>query len=100
MDVEVRPVKISIGGEDYFVRGDVDSQTIQEIADFVNHKLHEVAEKTPHQSNNRVTILAALNIAEELFKEKQARKNELQEYETRANRLLEWLDHKLTEVTA
>jgi cell division protein ZapA len=100
MDVEVRPVKISIGGEDYFVRGDVDGQTIQEIAEFVNRKIREVAEKTPHQSSSRVTALAALNIAEELFQEKKARDRQLQEYESRANRLLEWLDRKLAEVTA
>jgi cell division protein ZapA len=100
MDVELKPVKISIGGEDYFVRGDVDSQTIQQIAEFVNRKIREVAEKTPHQPNNRVSILAALNIAEELFQEKKAREKQLQEYENRANRLLEWLDHKLAEVTA
>ncbi len=100
MDVEVRPVKISIGGEDYFVRGDVDSQTIQQIAEFVNRKIREVAEKTPHQPSNRVSILAALNIAEELFQEKKAREKQLQEYEKRANHLLEWLDHKLAEVTA
>jgi cell division protein ZapA len=100
MEVEVTPVKISIGGEDYFVRGDVDSQTIQQIAEFVNRKIREVAEKTPHQPNNRISILAALNIAEELFKEKKAREKQLQEYENRANRLLEWLDHKLAEVTA
>jgi len=82
------------------VRGDVDGQTIQEIAEFVNRKIREVAEKTPHQSSSRVTALAALNIAEELFQEKKARDRQLQEYESRANRLLEWLDRKLAEVTA
>ena len=100
MEVDIRPVKINIGGEEYSVRGDTDNHTILEIADYVNRKIAEVAEKAPHQSTNRVTVLAALNIAEELFRERQVKDKQLQEYEDRAGRLLEWLDHKLAEVTA
>jgi len=99
MEVEIRPVKISVGGEEYSVKGDTDSQTILQIADFVNRRIAEIFQKTPHQSNHRVTVLAALNIAEELFREKQANDRQVQEFESRASKLLEWLDHKLTEVS-
>lgn len=100
MEVEKNPVKVTIGGEEYTVRGDADNETILQLARYVDGKIAEIAQKTPHQSTSRVTVLAALNIADELFKEKKAKEKRIQEYESRANQLLEWLDHKLAEVTA
>src|SRR3989304_6152797 len=100
MEVDIKPVKIKIAGEEYTVRGDTDDQTILQIADYVNRKIGEVAQKAPHQTTSRVTVLAALNMAEELFKERKNRQRELLEYETKANRLVEWLEHKLAEVSA
>ena len=99
MELTQKVVKLMIGGEEYTLRGDSDNKKIIQVADYVNQKISEISQKTPHQSTSRITVLAALNIAEELFQERNEKDRKLQEYESQANQLLEWLDHKLAEVT-
>lgn len=85
-------VVVEIFGSQYRVRGDGDSEEIREIARYVDGKMKEIASKTPVGSLTSIAILAALNIAEELFRVRDERENFLREIDlvtTRMQRKLE-----------
>jgi cell division protein ZapA len=64
-------VKVTIFGNEYRVRGDADEPYIQEIADYVDGTMREIAGEGRHISPTRIAILAAFNIADELFRQRQ-----------------------------
>ncbi len=92
MSEEKGGVVVEIFGNQYKVRGDCDPEQIQEIARYVDGKMKEVASKTPVSSLASIAILAALNIAEELFRvrnERVAFSREIDLVTTRMQRKLE-----------
>jgi cell division protein ZapA len=80
-------VTVEIFGHDYRIRGDVDPDHITEIARYVDMKMKEVAQGTPVGSLAKIGILAALNIAEELFKERNEKRRVMEDVETAACRM-------------
>ena len=76
-------VKVTIYGTEYPVRGEADSDYIQEVAAYVDGKMKEVAESLSVKSTTKVAILAALNITDELFQLRGSSENEIEEYEDR-----------------
>jgi cell division protein ZapA len=57
---------VEIFGEVYHVRGDDENGHLQDLADLVDRKMREVAEHVKGDTA-RIAILAALNLADELF---------------------------------
>ncbi len=76
-------VKVTIYGTDYPVKGEADSDYIQEVAAYVDGKMKEVAESLSVKSTTKVAILAALNITDEFFQLKGSSENETEEIENR-----------------
>lgn len=76
-------VKVTIYGTDYPVKGEADSDYIQEVAAYVDGKMKEVAESLSVKSTTKVAILAALNITDEFFQLKGSSENENEEIENR-----------------
>ena len=72
-------VKVTIYGTDYPVKGEADSDYIQEVAAYVDGKMKEVAESLNVKSTTKVAILAALNITDELFQSRGSSENEIEE---------------------
>jgi len=66
--VEKTRVKVTIFGREYTIMSEVDPDYINKAAAFLDGKMREVAENFPNVSENRVAVLAALNITDELFK--------------------------------
>jgi cell division protein ZapA len=64
--LDKKSVTVTIFGRDYTIKSEVDPDHIKRAADHLNSKMHEVAESYPSISENRVAVLAALNIAYEL----------------------------------
>lgn len=92
MSKDNRGVVVEIFGNQYRVRGDCDREQIEEIARYVDGKMREIAGKTPVGSLASIAILAALNIAEELFRVRDEKQNFLKEIglvTTRMQRKLE-----------
>ena len=88
------PIRVEIYDQVYNLRG-VDAQYILRLAEFVDTKMRTVAEQTSTVDSLRLAVLAALNIADELFRCRevtQARDGELAE---RAGELERLLDHVL-----
>lgn len=63
--------EVVIFGETYKIVNDASSEYTQALATFVDEKLKEVSQNTSIVSPVKVAILAALNIADELFKIKE-----------------------------
>jgi cell division protein ZapA len=94
-NVEMNSVKVEIYGSEYRIRGDADPDYIQEIAHYVDSKMSEVSEETSLASSLKVAILAALNIAGELFRERDDRNRLLAQVQERTEELSQALDGEL-----
>ena len=90
-----RLVEIKVFGQTYTVKTEAEEDYIQEVAKYVNEKMDEVLKKTKSVSTLNVAILTALNIADDLIKEKKERIALLQEIEARSKDLVEKIDIKM-----
>ena len=89
------PVQVTIFGHSYAIRGETDQAYVLEVAAYVDRKMREVTEKLPVESLSKVAILASLNIADELFKERSQREHREQQLTRRAAKLNAVLDQVL-----
>ena len=71
MSTESKSIRVSIFGRDYNVKGGSDDEYIRTLAAHVDSVMRNVADRTGSLSSGRVAILAALNIADEMYKERQ-----------------------------
>ena len=82
-------VKVTIYGTEYPVKGDADSQYIEEVAAYVEEKMREVAQGLSVKSTTKVAILTALNITDELFTVRRSTSDESEEIHNRISDLTE-----------
>jgi len=66
-------MRVNIFGAEYALKADNNQDYIAEIAAYVDSKMKEIQKSQTISSNLKLAILAALNIADELFQEKQYR---------------------------
>jgi cell division protein ZapA len=85
-------VQVQIFGHSYTIRGEADQEYILGVAAYVDRKMREITEKLPVASLSKVAILASLNIADELFKERTQRETRERSLNDRAARLNAVLD--------
>ena len=90
-----RLVEIKVFGQTYTVKTDAEEDYIQEVAKYVNEKMEEVLKKTKSVSSLNVAILTALNIADDLLREKEKRTALLREVEAKSKDLVEKIDIKM-----
>ncbi len=88
--------KVEIFGQEYKIKGVGDPQYIHKIAGYVDRKMREIAHSSGIMSQSRIAILAALNIADELYQEREEREKSQVELEGRAARLGELLDSEIS----
>src|SRR6266446_2133795 len=60
------PVKVQIFGQVYSIQGELDGKYVQKLAKYVDEKMHEIADVTKTVDTQKVAVLAALAIADEL----------------------------------
>ena len=85
-------IKVQIYGQTYPLRGELDESYVQKLATYVDGKMRAIAEMTPIVDTQKVAILAALAIADELHssrKEKGEREELLREQAERCLTLVE-----------
>jgi cell division protein ZapA len=87
--------KVEIFGQEYQIRGVGDPQYIHKIAGYVDKKMREIAHSSGIMSQSRIAILAALNITDELYQEREERERVKNELGRQANRLGELLENKV-----
>jgi len=97
MEEKKQAVKVNIFGEDYPIKGDSDALHIQSVAKYVDQKMKEVAEKISNKLPLKVAVLAAMNITDELFKEREDKEKKLLDVEVKSQSLLELLNGKISQ---
>lgn len=60
------PIKVQIFGQTYTILGDLDEQYVHKLAAYVDDKMNAIADATSTIDTQRVAVLAALAIADEL----------------------------------
>ncbi len=84
-----RLVEIKVFGQIYTVKTDEEEDYIQKVAQYVNEKMAEVTKNTKSVSSLNVAILTALNLADDLVREKGKRLALLEEVERKSKDLTE-----------
>lgn len=87
--------KVVIYNQTYSLRSDHDSAYIQELAEYVDQRMNEIARATMTVDSLRVAILAALQIADELFQSRNEMKETERELAERSTKYAELLDQFL-----
>lgn len=88
-------VKVTILGQVYTIEGDASGDYIAKVADYVNKKMEDVAGSITNASPLQIAILAALNIADELFQVKESEYMVTDEIREKTNMLISMLDEGL-----
>jgi cell division protein ZapA len=86
-DTTVGSVEISILGLKYTLKGDADEEYIKKLAAYVDEKLQEIHAGNPNITPLKASILASLNIADELHRIKEDHDRVAQTIEEKTNAL-------------
>ena len=70
MATDGKSVKVKIFGSEYPLRGETEEMT-KKVASYVDEMIHKIYERIPEQPPLTVAVLSALNITEDLFKERE-----------------------------
>jgi len=65
-----RALELELFGQRLSVVSDSDPELVREVVDFVNRRLERIQDGAARAATDQIALLAALNIAEELFEER------------------------------
>ena len=97
---EPESITVKIFGSEYILKGDADSEYVQKVASFVDDRMTEVARSSSVASTAKVAILAAVNIADELFRAQKGSIQSMALLEDRSVQIVRLLSKELDAVTA
>ena len=96
VEKEDNQIKITIFGQEYSVKAPADPTYIKNIAEYVDTKMREVQSGfSSTQSSNRIAILSAMNITDELFNAKKKGDYDNNEVEEKITSLIELIDESV-----
>ncbi|MFQ5706172.1 MAG: cell division protein ZapA [bacterium] len=101
MNQDNNVLKINIYGTEYPIKGDAETnrEYIQKVAEYVDQKMREIDQNTQSKSSLKVAILAALNITDELFREREEKDLLNANIGGKIKNLSNLLDHYLKDTT-
>ncbi|MEW6054117.1 MAG: cell division protein ZapA [Nitrospirota bacterium] len=79
--------EVYILGQKYTIKGDAPEEYIRELASYVDRKLKEVYSTSPNITPVKASILAALDIADELHKMRNQQEEITRHIEEKATKL-------------
>ena len=87
---------VEIFGQRLGLRADGDEARVQEIARFVDNRMREVADRSSSVDTVKIAVLTALNIADELFQERETDQDTRQKrLEKQAKRLVTTIEEAM-----
>ena len=89
-------IPIDIRGQQYPIRTSLEPEYVLQLATFVDEKMRAASESTPSGDALRLAVLAALNIADELFRCRDATDQRNGQLAERTEELERLLDRVLT----
>lgn len=97
MTTDKKSIKVKIFGSEYPLRGESEEFT-RRVATYVDEMINTIHGKIPEQPTLTVAVLSALNITEDLFKERERSKAVSTLVEGEVGRMTHFLDNCLREV--
>lgn|SRR5579871_3705116 len=98
--MSARVVHVDIHGQRYAVRSELDPQYISELAGYLDEKMRAAARELTSADPLRIAVIAALNVADELFRARAESTGADTRVRTRAAELERLLDAVLDEARA
>lgn len=92
---EGRVIPVEIHGQRYPIRSGLEPEYVARLAAYVDEKIRTAADSTPTGDSLRLAVLAALNIADELFRCRDVNTSRDGELAERAGELERLLDRVL-----
>ena len=90
-------IQVEIYDQEYSMRGELDPEYIQKLAQFLDARMRSVAERTRTVDSLRVAVLAALNIADEYHQLKSKYETIAQNVDRKVGECSDALDRVLKE---
>ena len=88
-------VEVDVYGQRLALQGDGDERYAHELALYVEGQMNSIARNLTTSTPTKVAILAAINIADQLFQQESRRQAGEAEIERRAKGLLECIDAEI-----
>jgi cell division protein ZapA len=88
-------IEVDVFGERLSLRGNADENYVQELVQYVEGQMNTIAGNLTTSTPTKVAILAAINIADQLFTQESRRQAGEAEVERRATELLECIDKQI-----
>lgn len=96
MSNENNLIRLTIFGEEYTVKSKAEEAYLRSIAKYVDRHMREISENLPQsQPTLRITVLAAMNIADELFELREEADELKQTYDLKTTELTNVIDEAL-----
>lgn len=90
-----RSVVVHIAGQRLVVRSDADEAYVQRLAGYVDERVCEVQRSSKRVPSQSLAVLAALNIADELFQEREKRTELKRKIRDKSRAVLSYLDKEV-----
>ena len=97
MEDENKILKVKIFGTEYPIKVNADVDYIKRVASYVDTKMNEIQEAKPNRPLHQIAILAALNICDELFQQRENVQTETSDFEERVKHLVSKLELGMNE---
>ncbi len=85
-------IEVNILGQRYRIKGDAPDEYIQELARFVDERIREIYDKGPNTVPLKAAILAALDIADELYRYRREQEDLTKGIEKKTEQLVRLFD--------
>jgi cell division protein ZapA len=89
-------IKVQIFGQTFSIQGDLDEAYVQKLAAYVNQKMNAISEMAPTVDGQRLAVMAALAIADELHSLQQQHGEREEILKEQAERCLNLVERALT----
>lgn len=93
-----KPIQVTIFGKEYTLRSDAGEEHIKRIAYYLDEKMKMLASQLAKKDPLKIAVLSALNIADELFRERAEKEKILSAVDKEAINLQETLQDLKDEI--
>ncbi len=97
MTTDKKSIKVRIFGSEYPLRGESEEFT-RKVATYVDEMINTIHAKLPEQPTLTVAVLSALNITEDLFKEREKVRSMTALIDGELGKITHYLDNALRDV--
>ncbi|OGL43186.1 MAG: hypothetical protein A2161_09060 [Candidatus Schekmanbacteria bacterium RBG_13_48_7] len=93
--MDKRKIEVNIFGQNYTILGDASPEYMNKLSSYVDSKMREITKQTSTISTTKVAILAALNLANEIFQLREENYKLENDLVKRSKNLIEIIDRGL-----